>query len=79
MALFIRQNDNRSKLQERLAAELQERAKQKAQETERPDGVEDSKYIEGTKQTTPLAWVWTILIIALIVAVIWLTISSTKG
>lgn len=79
MALFIRQNENRSKLQERLAAELQERAKQKAQEAERPDGVDDSKYIEGTKQTTRLAWVWSILIIALIGAVIWLTISSTKG
>lgn len=60
MALFIRQNEERSELQRRLAAELQEKAKQRAQgdDVARPDGVDDSRYIEGTKETTSLAWVW---------------------
>lgn len=79
MALFIRQNDNRSQLQERLAAELQERAKKNAQKNDLPDGVTDSQFIKGTKQTTSLAWVWTILAILLVAVVVWLTISSTKG
>jgi len=78
MALFIRQNEERSKLQERLAAELQERAKQKAALAERPDGVDDSRYIEGTKKTTSLAWVWGVIILAALIAMIWLTIATTS-
>lgn len=79
MALFIRQNDNRSQLQERLAAELQERAKKNAQKDDLPDGVTDSQFIKGTKQTTSLAWLWAVVVILLVAVVIWLTISSAKG
>lgn len=78
MALFIRQSEDRSKLQERIAAELQERAKQRAASADRPDGVDDSQYIKGTKQTTSLAWVWILIIILAIGALIWLTIANTK-
>lgn len=76
MALFIRQDDARSELQERLAAELQARAKQKALQ-DRPDGVDDSEYIKGTKVTTRLAWVWALIVIVAIGALIWLTVMST--
>lgn len=76
MALFIRQDDARSELQERLAAELQARAKQKALQ-DRPDGVDDSEYIKGTKVTTKLAWVWALIVIVAIGALIWLTVMST--
>ncbi|MEP7204720.1 MAG: hypothetical protein ABI716_00825 [Candidatus Saccharibacteria bacterium] len=79
MALFIRQSEDRSKLQERLAAELQERAKQRAALADRPDGVDDSRYMEGTKQTSSLAWVWILIIVLAAVALVWLTIlNSTR-
>jgi len=77
MALFIRQNDNRSQLQERLAAELQERAKQKAAKADLPDGVSDSRYIKDTKETTSLAWLWILLILVAIGVTVWLTIKTT--
>ncbi len=72
MALFIKQQDDRTELQNRLATELQERARQRAKDTDMPDGVSDSQYIKGTKQTTSLAWVWVIIIIVAAVLVIWL-------
>ena len=78
MALFVRQDENRSELQKRLATELQERAKQKAKEVERPDGVDDSQFIKGTKQTTSLAWVWILIAIAIIGLVIWLIATSSR-
>ena len=78
MALFVRQDENRSELQKRLATELQERAKQKAKEVERPDGVDDSEFIKGTKQTTSLAWVWILIAIAIIGLVIWLIATSSR-
>jgi len=42
MALYVKQSDTRSQLQEKLAAELQEKARAKAKEAELPDGVDDS-------------------------------------
>ena len=78
MALFVNQSSNRSKLQERLVAELSEKAKKKAQleSAKAPDGVEDSAYMEGTKQTTSLAWVWILIGVAVVGAAIWLVIVS---
>ena len=64
MGLFVSQNDQRSKLQERIAAELREKAKASSlQEKASLDGVEDVKYLEGTKQTTTLAWAWVLFVI----------------
>ncbi len=63
MALFIQQNDNRTKLQERLETELRDKAKARADvDATLPDGVEDSNYLKGTKKTTTLAWIWIVLI-----------------
>jgi hypothetical protein len=76
MALFVRQDENRSELQQRLATELQERAKKKAEEADLPDGVTDSQYIKNTKQTTSLLWVWMVIAVLAIGAIIFLAIKS---
>jgi hypothetical protein len=74
MALFVNQNSNRTKLQEQLAAELQEKAKQKAklENVERPDGVTDSNYLKDTKTTTSLAWIWIVIVVVVVGIMIWL-------
>ncbi len=72
MALFIKQTDNRTELQNRLAAELQEKARKRAQQADVPDGVDDSQYIKGMKKTTSLAWVWLLLAVAATVIIIWI-------
>jgi len=76
MALFVRQDENRSELQQRLATELQERARKKAKEAEQPDGVTDSAFIKGTKETTSLAWVWAIVAVLAFGVVIFLMIKA---
>ena len=68
MALFIRQSEDRSQFQERLAAELQEKAKAKMLAESKPQDIEDSAYLKDTKKTTGLAWAW--IVIGLIAAVI---------
>ena len=79
MGLIVNnQNDQRSQLQEQIAAELQQRAREKNRTTELPDGVEDSAYIKGTKQTTTLAWVWVLIVIAIVGCAFWL-IASLQG
>jgi hypothetical protein len=77
MSLHMKQSDTRSQLQDKLAKELQDRAKQKALiETETPDGVTDSAYLKETKSTTSLAWVWVVIVLAIIVLAIWLLVST---
>ncbi|MDO4712478.1 MAG: hypothetical protein Q4B05_01050 [Candidatus Saccharibacteria bacterium] len=68
MGLFISQNDTRSKLQEKIAADLQAKVKQVQAGDASFDGAEDIGYLEGTKQTTTLAWAW--IIIAIMAAVV---------
>lgn len=71
MALFIRQSEDRSELQQRLATELRERAKARAEvDGTPPDGVNDSQYLKGTKTTTNLAWVWILIVVLAVVAMI---------
>lgn len=79
MALFVRQDENRTELQERIAAELQEKARKRALEADQPDGVEDSNYMKGTKQTTSLAWVWALIAVAAIGIVVWLMIIGMQA
>jgi preprotein translocase subunit SecF len=80
MGLFVQQNSNRTKLQERLAAELKEKAKKKAElENQLPDGVDDSAYVEGTKSTTSLAWVWILIVIAAVGAALYFMFRFASG
>ena len=76
MSLYMKQNETRSELQKRVAAELQDKAKKKALEAERPDGVTDSAYLKDTKDTTSLAWAWVLIGIAIIALAIWLLIAT---
>ena len=76
MALYLKQQDTRSQLQDKLAKELQDRAKEKAKTFDQPDGVTDSAYIKDTKQTTSLAWVWVLIFVAIVALIIWILIST---
>lgn len=79
MALFVRQDENRTEYQKRIAAELQERSKQREKLADRPDGVDDSEYIKGTKVTTSLAWVWILIIVVGVGVAIWLMALGTSN
>lgn len=82
MGIIVNQDDRRTELQKRIAAELTEKAKKKSDPlADMPDGVDDSAYMEGTSTTSRFAWVW-ILLIGLIVvgAVTYMFVASgNKG
>ena len=79
MALFMNQQNDRTELQKRIAAELAEKAKKKQLDAdkERPDGVTDSAYLENTKTTTSLVWVWILIVIAFVALGVWLVLASS--
>lgn len=77
MALFMNQNNERSELQKRIAAELSEKAKKRdeLEKHDRPDGVTDSNYLKDTKTTSNLMWVWMFIAGFVIVGTIVLVIN----
>ena len=74
MGRYIKQTETRSELQQRIAAEMRAKAEARAKQegfgagdgAPERDGIEDSAYIKGTKQTTSLAWVWLIIFFAIV-------------
>lgn len=71
MGIIVNQEDNRTELQKRIAADLTDKdKKRKARQDAMPDGVEDSAYIEGTKKTTSLAWVWVVIVVVAVVTAV---------
>lgn len=73
----MNQENTRTKLQERIAAELAEKNKSKSDfsDGDQPDGVEDSAYLEGTKKTTSLAWAWVLLFLIFAGAIIYFAVD----
>ncbi|MBP9667693.1 hypothetical protein KBD87_02715 [Candidatus Saccharibacteria bacterium] len=77
MSLFIRSDNERTDLQQRIAAELRAKAAETSkQEAARPHGIEDSAYLEGTKSTSSLAWVWLLFAAVGIAVLIWLVLAT---
>ena len=67
MGILVKQNENRSQYQERLAAELRERAKQQAASGEPMDQTKNSNYLKNTAQSSNRLGVWVSLIIVLLI------------
>ena len=76
MSLHMKRTETRSELQNKLAEELQDRLKNKPQPFDQPDGVDDSRYIEHTKQTTSLAWVWVLIFLSIVGLIVWLIVAT---
>lgn len=63
MGLFIRQDENRTELQERLAAELREKAKLKASGGELLDETKNSRYLKDTQEVGKFGWIWPVVVL----------------
>jgi hypothetical protein len=79
MGIILKQTDNRSKYQEKIAAELQDRLKNKTEDVDLPDHVKDSAYLEGTKQTSFLTGVWLVLAILSVIVIGFMVYRSISG
>ena len=69
MGILVNDNDERTKLQERISADLRERSERNSKmENHDVDLAEDSAYIEGTHHSHGAAIFWTTLIILALLA-----------
>ncbi len=64
MGILVEHDKERSRLQERISADLRQRASETSkQENLDFDGVEDSAMLEGTRKTGKFSWFWAILVV----------------
>lgn len=79
MGLYVRQDENRSKLQEKIAADLRAKAAEKAkQDIQGPefDGEKDASVLEDTRTGSPLMGVWLAIIVFAVAAAIFLIVYA---
>ena len=71
MALFLNQQDKRSELQERIAADLRAKASQ-TELSDKPDfdGSKDIKFLDDFKQSKPVNWAWAVAIVIAIILIV---------
>lgn len=80
MGLYVRKDEQRSKLQEQIAADLRAKAATRAkQDIEGPtyDGEKDANVVQNTHSSSKLLGVWLALGAATIAVVILLVIRTT--
>ena len=79
MGLYVRKDEQRSKLQERIAADLRKKARASAEDDKKPpviDGVEDSGYMQNTRSSSQLLGVWLALLVIGVGVIIMLIVRS---
>lgn len=63
VGILVEDNKERSKLQDRISADLRERAERTTEvDNTDVDLEEDSRYVEGTHKTGRFSWFWFILV-----------------
>lgn len=67
--IVSKNNDENSKLNQRITADLRERAN-KTTLGEDPDLVEDSDYAKDLKKTGKYTWIWIVLIVLAIISLV---------
>lgn len=67
--IVSKNNDKNSRLNQRITADLRERAKAEAMAND-PDLVEDSDYTKDLKKTGKYTWVWIVLVVLAIISMI---------
>lgn len=79
MGMYIRQDEQRSRLQERIAADMRAKAAERSKvDVEGPeyDGEKDADIVRNTHSSSALLGVWLVLGAASIGALVFLVVSS---
>lgn len=75
MALFLKQDEQRSQLQEKVAASITERMEKKPLQQKKVDPA----FLDNQKKTTGLAWVWiAIMAVGLFLFIMWAWVNSQR-
>ncbi|MBR0431522.1 hypothetical protein IJK16_00805 [Candidatus Saccharibacteria bacterium] len=73
MGIIVNKEEDNSRLQERINADLRERMQTTSEdEGDDKDFAEDSEYVKELKQTSKFSWVWIVLILLALISLIFI-------
>ena len=72
MGVIVSKDQDRTKLQKRITADLRKRVKNgyDGDSGKDPDFAEDSAYVKDLKKTGKFSWIWIVLIVLAIISLI---------
>jgi len=72
VGVMVQGNEEQSRLQERISADLRERSDRTSLDDDDVDVdlVEDSEYLRGTKKTSRFSWFWFVLVVLAALALV---------
>ena len=74
MGIMVEGNEEQSKLQERISADLRARSRANSKDedidVDDVDLVEDSEYLKGTQKTGRFSWFWFVLVVLAVIALV---------
>lgn len=71
MGILVSKDEENSKLQERIDADLRTRVQQTSEPTDK-DFAEDSEYVKELQKTSKYSWVWFILIVLALASLVFM-------
>ena len=71
MGILVSKDEENSKLQERIDADLRTRVQQTSEPTDK-DFAEDSEYAKELEKTSKYSWVWFILIVLALASLVFM-------
>ncbi|MDO4759915.1 MAG: hypothetical protein Q4A33_01280 [Candidatus Saccharibacteria bacterium] len=70
MSIVTNKDEDKSRLSQRINADLREKMAETSKISDDPDMIEDSEYVKDMKKTGRFGWIWIVLIVLALMSII---------
>ena len=70
MSIVTNKDEDKSRLSQRINADLRAKMAETSKISDEPDLIEDSEYVKDMKKTGKFGWVWIVLIVLALMSII---------
>lgn len=70
MSIVTNKDEDKSRLSQRINADLRAKMAETSKISDDPDLIEDSEYIKDMKKTGKFGWIWIVLIVLALMSII---------
>lgn len=70
MSIVTNKDEDKSRLSQRINADLRAKMAETSQISDEPDLIEDSEYVKDMKKTGKFGWIWIVLIVLALMSII---------
>lgn len=70
MSIVTNKDEDKSRLSQRINADLRAKTAETSKISDEPDLIEDSEYVKDMKKTGKFGWIWIVLIVLALMSII---------